>query len=329
MVRPVCSVIVAVYNGAAFLPQCLDSLMAQTLDGVEVIVADDASTDATPEVLADYAARYDTIRTLRLDENHGQAYARNQALKLAQGDYICFLDADDWYDRDALRQAVDVFSRHAHTDCVLFDVVQWFDDHHQQRIPLPQFEVMSGYEAFSESLSWAIHGVYMARRTLYDRYPYDDSCRAYSDDNTTRLHYYISREVRPCGGLYYYRQHEASVTHKAGLRHFDYLRANESMRRQLIDLGVGADVLRRYENQRWLVLVDCWRFYFIHRQRMTPHDRRAARAEMKRVWKTIDTTTLEPRNKWKLGYMPLRPSWRLFCLQEELYFTLKRWLRRL
>ena len=88
-------------------------------------------------------------------------------------------------------------------------------------------------------------------------------------------------------------------------------------------------MLRRYENQRWLVLVDCWRFYFIHRQRMTPHDRRAARAEMKRVWKTIDTTTLEPRNKWKLGYMPLRPSWRLFCLQEELYFTLKRWLRRL
>ena len=101
------------------------------------------------------------------------------------------------------------------------------------------------------------------------------------------------------------------------------------MRRQLIDLGVDDDVLRRYENQRWLVLVDCWRFYFIHRQRMTPHDRRAARAEMKRVWKTIDTTTLEPRNKWKLGYMPLRPSWRLFCLQEELYFTLKRWLRRL
>lgn len=89
-------------------------------------------------------------------------------------------------------------------------------------------------------------------RALYDRYPYDDSCRAYSDDNTTRLHYYISREVRPCGGLYYYRQHEASVTHKAGLRHFDYLRANESMRRQLIDLAVGDDVLRRYENQR------CW-----------------------------------------------------------------------
>ena len=46
MVRPVCSVIVAVYNGVAFLPQCLDSLMAQTLDGVEVIVADDASHPA-------------------------------------------------------------------------------------------------------------------------------------------------------------------------------------------------------------------------------------------------------------------------------------------
>lgn len=329
MDRPVCSVIVAVYNGAAFLAQSLDSLMAQTQDGVEVIVADDASTDATPQVLTQYAARYDNIRTLRLDSNHGQAYARNQALKLAQGSYICFLDADDWYDSDALRQAVDVFSHHPRTDCVLFDVVQWYDAERQVHIPLPPSEVMSGYEAFDESLSWAIHGVYMARRELYDRYPYDDSCRAYSDDNTTRLHYYISREVRICGGRYYYRQHEASVTHKAGLRHFDYLRANESMRRHLIDLGVGDDVLRRYENQRWLVLVDCWRFYYIHRHSMTPQDCQTALAEMRRVWKTIDISMLEPRHRYKLGYMPLRFSWRLFCLQEELYFTLKRWLRRL
>lgn len=327
--RPICSVIVAVYNGAEFLTQCLDSLMAQTLDGVEVIVADDGSTDATPRLLAQYAARYANIHIITLDANHGQAYARNRALSLAKGDYICYLDADDWYALDAISRAVDVFLQHPLTDCVLFDVVMWHSVERQYSLPMRPFAVMSGREAFEKSLSWDIHGVYMARRQLYERYPYDDTCRAYSDDNTTRLHYYISREVRCCAGRYYYRQHRASVTHRADVRHFDYLRANESMRRQLIQLGVDDEVLHLYENQRWLVLVDCYRFYYIHRRSLPSADRRAALSEMHRIWSAIDTSVLVARNKYKLGYMPLRPMWRLFCLEEEIYFTLKRWLRRL
>ncbi len=327
--QPVCSVIVAVYNGEAYLSECLDSLMAQTLDGVEVIVADDGSTDETPQLLVQYAARYANIHIVTLDSNHGQAYARNQALNLASGQYICYLDADDWYSPDALSQAVDVYQRYPLTDCVLFDVVMWHSADRQYSLPMLPFDMMSGREAFEKSLSWDIHGVYMARRQLYERYPYDDTCRAYSDDNTTRLHYFISRQVRCCSGRYYYRQHGDSVTHRASIRHFDYLRANESMRSKLMQLGVAPIVLQLYENQRWLVLVDCYRFYYINRRSLKSSERREALLEMRRIWAQIDTSALAMRNKYKLGYMPLRPLWRFFCLQEEIYFTLKRWLHRL
>ena len=326
---PVCTVIVAVYNGVEFLSQCLDSLMSQTLDGVEVIVADDGSTDQTPQMLTQYAEQYANIHIITLDTNHGQAYARNQALTVAHGRYVCYLDADDWYAPDALRQAVDVFEHYPLTDCVLFNVVMWHSAHSQHPLPMQPFEMMGGREAFEKSLTWQVHGVYMARRELYERYPYDDTCRAYSDDNTTRLHYYISRQVRCCSGSYYYRQHASSVTHKADIRHFDYLRANESMRRQLVQLGVDSALIRLYDNQRWLVLVDCYRFYYINRKHLSPEDRSKALSEMHRIWMLIDTSVLTVGNKYKLGYMPLRPVWPLFCIQEEIYFTLKRWLRRL
>ena len=326
---PVCSVLVAAYNAEQYLAQCLDSLVGQTLADIEVVVVDDGSADHTLQIAQRYAQADARVKCLALMGNHGQAYARNQALGLASGRYICFLDADDWYAPDAIEQAVSVFSRYPDTDCVLFDVVMWRSADDWQLAQSEPFDCLTGYEAFRKSLTWQIHGVYMVRAGIHHRYPYDDTCRAYSDDNTTRIHYYIARRVRRCHGHYYYRQHAGSVTHQVSLRHFDYLRANESMRRQLMQLGVADDVLSEYENVRWLVLVDCYRFYYLHRREMGPWMRRRALAEMHRVWRGIEVGCLYARNHYKLGYMPLRCSWRLFCWQEQVYFGLKRWLHRL
>ena len=120
---PVCSVLVAAYNAEQYLAQCLDSLVGQTLADIEVIVVDDGSADRTLQIARRYARADARVKCLALMGNHGQAYARNQALGLASGRYICFLDADDWYAPDAIEQAVSVFSRYPDTDCVLFDVV--------------------------------------------------------------------------------------------------------------------------------------------------------------------------------------------------------------
>ena len=93
---PKVTILVAAYNAAPFLPKCLDSLLSQTLEDIQVVCIDDGSTDDTPDVLQRYAAADRRIEVIALPENHGQAYARNQGLLTAKGDYVCFLDSDDW-----------------------------------------------------------------------------------------------------------------------------------------------------------------------------------------------------------------------------------------
>ena len=103
---PKVTVLVAVYNAERFLPQCLDSLLAQTMSDFQVICIDDASTDRSLQVLNTYALRDLRIEVVRLLENRGQAHARNEGLKQAEGDIVCMLDADDWLSADALERLV-------------------------------------------------------------------------------------------------------------------------------------------------------------------------------------------------------------------------------
>ena len=93
---PRLSLVVPVYNVAAYLPAFLDSLAAQTLPAseFEIVAVDDGSTDASPGLLAQYAARMPNLRVLR-QENGGLSAARNAGLREVKGEWIAFADADD------------------------------------------------------------------------------------------------------------------------------------------------------------------------------------------------------------------------------------------
>lgn len=88
------SVIIPAYNAQSYLAECLDSVVAQTFDDIEIIVVDDGSTDATAEIARSYAARDPRIRLLQ-KPNGGVSDARNYGIDNSTGLYICFLDADD------------------------------------------------------------------------------------------------------------------------------------------------------------------------------------------------------------------------------------------
>lgn len=318
------TVLMAVYNAEATLRRALDSLRRQTLAEWQAVCIDDASTDGSLPLLREYAAQDGRVEVVALDTNGGQAHARNAGLPLAKGRYVTFLDADDWLSDDALSEVADVFSQHPRTDCVLFDV-RMVEQDGEHPFPQAAFEVLSGHEAFERSLDWSVHGVYAARRELYERFPYDASCRSYSDDNTTRLHYFIAREVRPCPGKYYYWQNPLSVTHAPTVRRYDCLRTNESMRRNLLEIGVDGAVMRRYEALRWLMLVDVCLFHHLHAHSLPARDRQFGLSELRRVWGSIDRSKLPTTLTHKFGYAPM-PTWTLFRLQEWLYFTLRGWM---
>ena len=80
--------------------------MAQTMTDIEVLCVDDGSTDASPAILQQYAERDQRIKPTFLKENTGLAHARNVALRQATGEYVCFVDSDDWLATDALEKVL-------------------------------------------------------------------------------------------------------------------------------------------------------------------------------------------------------------------------------
>lgn len=97
---PAVSVIVPVYNTEKYVQKCLDSLLAQTLSDIEIICVNDCSTDGSLKILQDYAKKDSRIRIIDFKENRGAAAARNTGIDAAAGEYIGFVDSDDFIDPD-------------------------------------------------------------------------------------------------------------------------------------------------------------------------------------------------------------------------------------
>ena len=97
------SVIVPVYNVEKYLKQCLDSLINQTLEDIEIICVNDGSTDSSLNILEEYQNKDNRIKIIS-QENKGVSAARNLGLKNAKGEYLLFIYADDWVELNALEE---------------------------------------------------------------------------------------------------------------------------------------------------------------------------------------------------------------------------------
>lgn len=105
--QPLISVIVPVYNTAELLAKCVDSILLQTWSHIEVILVDDGSTDNSAEIIKHYQKQYpDNVKGL-FQENAGQATARNAALDIMTGDFVSFVDSDDYILSDMLESLFD------------------------------------------------------------------------------------------------------------------------------------------------------------------------------------------------------------------------------
>lgn len=93
------SIIVPVYNVENYLPKCIDSILSQTYTHIEVILVDDGSKDNCPRICDEYASKDSRVRVIH-QANGGRSRARNVGIDAAIGDYIMFVDADDWVDVD-------------------------------------------------------------------------------------------------------------------------------------------------------------------------------------------------------------------------------------
>lgn len=90
------SIVAAVYNLEQYLPRCLDALVNQTLQEIEILCVDDGSTDLAPQIIDEYAKKYPEKIKAFHKPNGGEFTTRNYGLERAQGEYVTFVDTDDW-----------------------------------------------------------------------------------------------------------------------------------------------------------------------------------------------------------------------------------------
>jgi cellulose synthase/poly-beta-1,6-N-acetylglucosamine synthase-like glycosyltransferase len=123
---PKVSVIMPVYNTQRYLRECLDSVVNQTLRNIEIICVDDSSTDGSPEILREYQAKDERITILKQEKSNAGA-ARNLGLSIASGEYLSFLDSDDFFELTMLEHMY-ACAKNRNADIVVCEMKVYHED---------------------------------------------------------------------------------------------------------------------------------------------------------------------------------------------------------
>lgn len=121
------SVIVPVYNVEKYIDKCLASLVKQTLKDIEIIIVNDGSPDNSQVIIDKYVKKYPKLVKSYIKENGGQGSARNLGLENATGEYISFVDSDDWLDYNALSEMYNL-AKKTNSDIVICDMIDHYEN---------------------------------------------------------------------------------------------------------------------------------------------------------------------------------------------------------
>ncbi len=143
------SIIIPVYNVEKYLPKCLDSVIGQTYADLEIICVDDGTPDRSAAVILSYAEKDGRIRLISQD-NQGLSGARNTGIKSATGEYIVFLDGDDWLEPETIETAVDCIKKE-NADVVMWGYVREFPEKSTEKM------IFDGNRIFDENGSRELH----------------------------------------------------------------------------------------------------------------------------------------------------------------------------
>lgn len=231
------SIIIPAYNVEKFLPKCLDSILRQECEDFEVIVVNDGSTDGTLSLLEEYARTYSNLKVVS-QENQGMSTARNRGLEEAQGEYVMFVDSDDWLCDNAFASLTPHFNGE---DVVCFNAKKYLEDDGtfvENNRPMPD-AVMSGWEYFNAQrlLPTEIHFVCIWQRAYRREFLNENDLRfadgilRAEDDLFSTMVMYHARTVKSVDVCcYVYRIRQSSITTTVNVqRWYDSLRVQEIM----------------------------------------------------------------------------------------------------
>lgn len=219
------SIIIPIFNVAQYLPKCLDSVLAQTCADFEAVCVNDGSTDNSLEILEEYQEKDPRIKVVS-QANGGLSAARNVGLLHAQGDYVFFLDSDDWIEPDALKILSEKLSDE---DMVCFSGRRYLEAENKYEEPdkMKSESDISGWEYYQkhalESRKFAFVCVVLRlyRRQFLQEYDLKFTEGIYHEDNMfTPVVCYYAKKVKVIPDcLYDYRVRGNSIMTTRSIKH--------------------------------------------------------------------------------------------------------------
>lgn len=240
------SVILCAYNEEKFIGKAIESILNQSLDDFELIVVNDGSTDLTLDIISSY--NDDRIRLIN-QENIGLGASRNRAMKLARGEYVAFLDGDDWFSTDALEIAYGE-AKSKNTDITIFQI-KYFDDETGHFSDNDWFNLNSFDDSFDNRVfapgecsdflfDLSVNACQKIYRNEFLRQSRAEFVEGiFFEDMPFFFEIFLKAErisiIRK--HLYYHRKHSKSITDVIDCNYLDTVPAGQELMRRFIDNG--------------------------------------------------------------------------------------------
>lgn len=253
------SVILPVYNMELYISECLDSLLNQSLKDIEIICINDGSTDNTLEILQNYQQKDHRIKIIN-QENKGAGYARNIGIKYAEGEYLSFLDSDDFFDKDMLKLSYEKSKKTNSDICIygatLFDNqtgIKEICTYNVRKNSLPKKEVFNRNDIqsniFKSIMGWAWDKLYKKTFVLNNNLQFQEQ-------RTTNDMYFVFASLLKAGRitildkeLYFQRRNvSSSLSNSRELSWDCFYKALLKVKEELIKMEIYEEYERNFVN---------------------------------------------------------------------------------
>lgn len=239
MKQPLISVIIPVYGVEKYIAQCLDSIINQTYKNLEIIVVNDGTKDRSAEIAKEYATKDSRIKVYDF-QNGGLSVARNRGLEIATGDYISYIDSDDWLDTKMYETLLEAAMKNdadmvkcgiIETNGVTEDKITFSD------IKIINNEQNKAFENYFNGMLWTLAWNGLYKNELAKKVKFPDNV-VHEDNYSSGMFLYLAKKVLAvpfCGN--YYRFNDSGISKGGVKKPLDKILAISNLKQDLLALG--------------------------------------------------------------------------------------------
>ena len=245
MNKPLISIIIPVYGVEKYIAQCLESVINQTYKNLEIIVVNDGTKDKSAEIAKEYATKDSRIKVYDF-QNGGLSVARNRGLEIATGDYISYIDSDDWLDTKVYETLLETAMKNE-ADMVKCGIIET-NGAAEEKITFSDVKIINNeqhkaFKNYFKGILWTLAWNGLYKKELAKKVKFPDNV-VHEDNYSSGMFLYLAKKVIAMPScLNYYRVNDAGISKGGVKRPLDKILAISKLKQDLLKLGFADKML--------------------------------------------------------------------------------------